>query len=66
MNSEKSRVELNEVLQAELEEDQTHAVEDAQRYLEEKYHIDFELTSFEPFIFMNPNSMPKSILHTGG
>lgn len=60
LNDFGSRVELNEVLQAELKEDQTHAVEDAQRYLEEKYHMDFELISFEPYIFMNPNSMPKS------
>lgn len=45
-----SRIELSEELQIELEEDQTHAEKDARRYLEEKYHMDFELNYFEPYI----------------
>lgn len=46
------RVSLSEATQARLDEDATHAEEDALQYLSEKYDMDFELKSFEPDIYM--------------
>lgn len=46
------RVSLNEATQAKLDEDATHAKEDALQYLSEKYDMDFKLKSFEPDIYM--------------
>ncbi|MBD5453925.1 MAG: hypothetical protein HDR30_06395 [Lachnospiraceae bacterium] len=46
-----SKVSLDEETQAEVDEDATHAEEDAMQYLSEKYDMDFELKSFEPYIF---------------
>lgn len=43
---------IDEETQAEVDEDATHAEEDALQYLSEKYDMDFELKSFEPDIYM--------------
>lgn len=44
--------ELSVESQRELDEDREHAEADARKYLEDKYHMDFEMNSFEPYIYM--------------
>ena len=53
-----SKVSLDEETQAEVDEDATHAEEDALKYLSEKYDMDFELKSFEPIISSSTNEDP--------
>lgn len=44
-------VVLDEETQARLDKDTEHAVDDAKKYLEEKYNIEYELNTFEPVIY---------------
>ena len=44
--------ELSVESQRELDDDREHAEADARKYLEDKYHMDFEMNSFEPDIYM--------------
>lgn len=44
-------IELNEETQARLDKDTEHAVADAKKYLKEKYHMEYELNTFEPVIY---------------
>lgn len=46
-----SRINLSEEKQAQLDKDTEHAVDDAKAYLEEKYHMEYELNTFEPVIY---------------
>ena len=46
-----AKISLDEETQAKVDEDAAHAEEDAMQYLSEKYDMDFELKSFEPYIF---------------
>ena len=45
------RISVSEATQARIDEEATHAEEDAMQYLSEKYDMEFELQSFEPDIF---------------
>ena len=44
-------VVLDEETQARLDKDTAHAVDDAKKYLDEKYNIEYELNTFEPIIY---------------
>ena len=46
-----SSIELGEQEQKELELDTEYALVEAQKYLWEKYHMDLEVSSFEPYIY---------------
>ena len=53
-----AKVSLDEETQAEVDEDATHAEEDALQYLSEKYSMDCDLTLFEPIISSSTNENP--------
>ena len=44
-------IDLSEEKQAQLDRDTAHAVDDAKKYLEEKYHTEYQLNTFEPYIY---------------
>lgn len=53
-----AKVSLDEETQAKLDEDTEHAMEDALKYLSEKYSMDYDLTLFEPIISSSTNEDP--------
>lgn len=46
-----SEVVLDEETQARLDKDTAHAVDDAKKYLDAKYNMEYELNTFEPVIY---------------
>lgn len=44
-------VVLDEETQSRLDKDTEHAVDDAKKYLDEKYNMEYELNTFEPIIY---------------
>lgn len=53
---------LDREARAQLNRDSKHAVEDAIAYLDEKYHMDYELNTFEPEI-IKPVDLDSSVWH---
>ena len=61
-----SEVILDEETQARLDKDTAHAVDDAKKYLDEKYNIEYELNTFEPVIYALTSETTWDITHYDG
>lgn len=46
-----SQIVLDEETKEQLDKDTEHAVNDAKKYLDEKYNVEYELNTFEPVIY---------------
>lgn len=61
-----SKVVLDEGTQKCLDKDTEHAVDDAKKYLDEKYNMEYELNTFEPVIYAFTDETTWNRTHYGG